>query len=316
MFAALKEVGRLAAVVSSCSVLCFTGCGDDDAPAGTGSVQVLLEAESTIVDGIAAGPGAEDITDGWSVSFSKYLIAVGHVELARSTMPEPHLHADVDYVVDLHTLPPAGFQLAQFEGVEAGRWDEFGYETPEASATSMRADNVSQADFDEMVAGGFTYLIEGTLTKSDGQSCPPGGSCRAAPSLSFRFGVSAPTAFGGCQAEEGARGLAVIADGTTAVSATIHGDHMFFTAFPTTVETLTRKAQWLANADTDGDNTVTRAELEALDPAALFPSAEYSLTGAPIPVVTSWDFIVAQLKAQGHFQGEGECELDGTTHAR
>jgi hypothetical protein len=53
----------------------------------------------------------------------------------------------------------------------------------------------------------------------------------------------------------------------------------------------------------------------AADAAALFPAPDYSLTGAPFAIDTAWDFVLAQLKTQGHFQGEGECLWDGMGHA-
>jgi hypothetical protein len=89
---------------------------------------------------------------------------------------------------------------------------------------------------------------------------------------------------------------------------TLHGDHLFFDAFPTGDEgTIMRRAQWLANADLDGDANVTAAELQAASASDLFPASLYSLTGALVPVSTAFDFVRAQLATQGHFQGEGEC---------
>ena len=313
-----KSLARPSARLAALSLLSLApvaaGCGDDAAPLGTGNVEVRLEAEETITAGIAAGAAEDEISDGWTVAFTKYVVAVGHVELARAATPDPHFHAETEYVVDLKALPPTGFLLARFEGVSAERWDEFSYELAAASATSTRDASVSQADFDEMVAGGLTYLIEGTLTKTGGESCVPGAACRPASSIAFRLGVPVPTVFSDCEAEEGAPGVAVAANTTTSVNATLHGDHLFFSAFPTGEEALARRAQWLANADTNGDDTVTRAELEAADAAGLFPAPDYSLTGAPFAIETAWDFVVAQLKTQGHFQGEGECLWDGMGH--
>jgi hypothetical protein len=316
------SAARVAAL--SLSALASLSAACDHAPLPTGTVEVRLEAEETITAGIAAGAAEDEIADGWTVAFTKYVVAIGHVELARTTTPgehshdegEPasHFHGEDEYVVDLKALPPTGFLLARFEGVTAQRWNEFSYELAAASATATRDPSVSQADFDEMVAGGLTYLVEGTLTKSDGESCVPGAACRPATSIAFRLGVPVPTVFSDCEAEEGAPGVAVVANTTTSVNATLHGDHLFFSAFPTGEEALVRRAQWLANADTNGDNAVTRAELEAADAAALFPAPDYSLTGAPFAINTAWDFVVAQLKTQGHFQGEGECLWDGMGH--
>ena len=170
----------------------------------------------------------------------------------------------------------------------------------------MRHESVSEADFEEMVANEYTYLLEGTITRADGESCPPGGGCRPASSIAFRFGADAPTAFGPCEAEDGLPGIIVTESGTT-VAIDIHGDHVFFDAFPTGAEVIERRAQWLANADVDGDDRVTTDELAAIEAADLFPPDTYNLAGAPIELDHALDFVRAQLATQGHFQGEGEC---------
>ncbi len=67
--------------------------------------------------------------------------------------------------------------------------------------------------------------------------------------------------------------------------------------------------QWIADSDTNQDGTVTQAELVAIDAAELFTSARmYSLAGAPMVIADAWDFVIAQVTTQGHFQGEGECQ--------
>lgn len=98
---------------------------------------------------------------------------------------------------------------------------------------------------------------------------------------------------------------------------TIHGDHLFFNGFPEGDEGgVMRLAQWLADCDLNLDGTVTQAELEAIDPAQL-PELDdrYQLGGSPItPIDDMYVYVTAQLKTQGHFQGEGECPVDGLAH--
>src|SRR5690606_8081044 len=124
------------------------------------------------------------------------------------------------------------------------------------------------------------------------------------------------TVFGPCEIDE-VPGFSVAADGTTVVSATLHGDHIFFNGFPEGGEGGTvRLAQWIADCDLDLDGEVTQAELEAIAPAAL-PELDgrYQLGGSPItPLESMWIYVSAQLKTQGHFQGEGECPFDGAEH--
>lgn len=279
----------------------------------TGDVIVLLDAEDSITEGLDPGDELEDVADGWTVRFSKYVVAIGDVRLERSAAgTEAHDH-DVT-VVDLAAVPAGGLELTRFEALEVGNWDRFEYATPHPEADATRHPSVSQADFDAMVAGHWTYLVEGTLERAGGESCPPDGACRPASRLTFRIGADVETLYGPCEAEDGLPGVTVTEGGAT-VAITIHGDHLFFDAFPSGAEVIERRAQWLANADLDGDDAITSEELMAIDAAAIFPSDLYNLAGAAIPIETAWDFVRAQLTTQGHFQGEGECpwELDGVS---
>lgn len=278
----------------------------------TGDLTVLLAAEEVIIDGLSAGEGSTQIVDGWTVRFDKYIVAVGDIHLAR-TADELEAHDHTVHVVDLATLPPGGIELARFSDLAAKRWDRFSYATPHAEGAE-RDESVSQADYDEMVEHDWTYLIEGTLENPSGESCPPGGECRSATRLSFRIGATVETVFGPCQAAD--QPGVVVTEGGTAVTITIHGDHLFFDTFPSGAEVIERRAQWLANADLDGDGAITNDELRAIDAAALFPSDTYSLGGAPFtPLESAFDFVRSQLATQGHFQGEGECpwSVDGAS---
>jgi hypothetical protein len=285
----------VAAIAASLALACSTP---------TGELVVLLEAEDTIIEGLDAGEGEENIVDGWTVRFSKYLVAVGDVHLER-TAGGLEAHDPTVWVVDLATLPPGGVELTRFEALDAVRWDHFEYATPLAEG-AMRHSSVGEQDFQEMVTNDWTYLVEGTIENAGGESCPPGGTCRAATSIAFRFGVGVATVFGPCDTGEGLPGITVT-EGGSAVTITIHGDHLFFDAFPSGHEVIERRAQWIADADIDADGTVTAEELAAIDATDLFPTDLYSFAGAPFPIASALDFVRSQLATQGHFQGEGEC---------
>lgn len=291
-------------VMMSSSVLLTSilAAGCTDTP--TGDLTVLLQAEDTIPDGLAPGAGVENIVDGWTVRFDTYAIVVGDVHLARDA-EGLEVHDESVWAVDLAAIGGGGIQLASFEAIDAVRWDHFEYRTPHPDGAA-RHESLDAAIFDEMVANDWTYLVEGTLTKPDGESCPPGAMCRAATEIRFRLGATIDAAFGPCEAEEGLPGVTVTTSGATA-AITIHGDHIFFDAFPSGAEVIARRAQWLADADLDGDDVVTSEELMAIDAAALFPSDTYSLAGSPYPIEDAFDYVRGQLATQGHFQGEGEC---------
>lgn len=324
------EFCEIGAKALFCLGLFALGCSDD--PLATGSLTVRLESEDVIVEGLQPGDGSEDIADGWAVDFEKYVATIGDIDLHLSSDESVEAEASEVFVVDLALVPAEGIPLWNFDDLQAGRW-EFHYATPEPDAGSSRHESVGQSDFDEMVANDWTYLVEGMLTKSDGQSCPPSvlvssegrtpngnvsgdNECFDASTIRFSWGASAETSFGPCEID-GVPGFAVAPNGTQTVTATIHGDHLFFNGFPEGDEGgVSRLAQWLADSDLDLDGTVTREELEAISPSQLSEIDDrYQLGGSPVtPLENMYDYVSSQLKTQGHFQGEGECPVDGVEH--
>jgi hypothetical protein len=318
--------------IGSCLVLLgLAGCGEESGE-GSGTLSVILESEDTITGGLDPGDEVENIKDGWQVRYEKFIVAVGDVEVYLSTDESVRAHDEDVFVVDLKSVPSSGLPLWELSDLRAGRW-EFNYSTPGAADGSSRHESVSRADFDQMRGEDATYLVAGTLTKADGQSCPPpslampgsaapvgsnaaGHDCYANPSVAFTFLASAETLFGPCELD-GIPGFSIADGSTQTVAATIHGDHIVFNGFPEGDEGgILRLAQWLADCDLNLDGEVTREELETIAPSALGEiDARYQLGGSPItPLDSMWDYVVAQLKTQGHMNGEGECPFDGMAH--
>lgn len=301
------------ALVLAFGAACSSACNDDVTDAsGSGDLSVSVQAEETITDGLDPGTGDENVVDGWSVRFEKYVVALGDVRLGDDAS-DIRERSSTRRTLDLTSLAPSGSPFTEFEDIGAKRYAFFGYSLLAAGDTE-RDPSVGEDDFAEMAASEASYLIEGSLEKSDGQSCPPGGECRPATKIDFRLLVPAHVDFGPCELEDVPQpGVSVTANGTSQVGITLHGDHMFFDAFPTGDEVVRRRAQWLADADVDQDGFVDFAELDGIRGAAmiqLFPSAEYSLgtwTNTSFPLESAADFLQAQLSTQGHYQGEGEC---------
>lgn len=288
---------------------------------GSGSVVVAVEGE----DGASGlSPTSEEpIVDGWTVEFDDYIVAVGHVELEGGGAA---LSAEGTTVVDLAAIG-SPVSVARFDDVGAGAWPEVFYSTPIAEAGATRDESVSVADFDRMIAEGCTYLIRGRMTHPNGQSCARGDStmCTQLDTIDFDFCVPAETEFGPCESDTGIEGITVTEGQTTNVTLSIHGDHLFFNGFPTGAEgSVSRRAQWLADSDLNADGTVTQTELESItedDFGTLFADpmdgeSGYSLENAEIEggLTNAWQYVRAQLRTQGHFQGEGECAIDGHAH--
>lgn len=291
-----------------------------------GSVHVLLEAESTIIEGLAAGTEIEDIRDGWSVHYDRYLMSIGDVDLSLARDTATRARDRARYVVDLTKLGQDGTTLWTLDGLAAGRWN-FSYRIGSDSKHVERHASVSAADFSAFLASKLTYSIAGVISKEHGLSCPPRGNakpgermangsnasgdpCYDNPEVRFELPAVAEMGFGPCEID-GTPGVSVPAGGSGTVAATIHGDHLFFNGFPAGDEGgIVRLAQWLADCDLDLNAEVTASELQAVALADL-PEIDdrYQLGSAPIRLATVWDLVIGQLTTQGHMDGEGECEL-------
>jgi hypothetical protein len=301
-----------------------------DSAAGSGELSVALEAEDTIADGIAAGDDVEDVRDGWSVSYGKYVVTVGDVQLSYASERSERAEAPELFAVDLKKVPEAGLQLWQLEGLRPGRW-EFGWAMLPAADGVERDESVTEDDFARLRDDGLTHLIEGRLDKSDGRSCPPGKlarpgadataagenergeSCYENPTIEFTLDAVAAVAYSLCEID-GVSGVSVPSGGSQAVALTIHGDHLFFNGFPSGSEGgISRLAQWFADADLNVDGAITREELDSIPLSDLAEVDErFQLGGSPLELdsaASTWTYVRAQLQTQGHLQGEGECQL-------
>lgn len=317
--------------------LCLTasaGCSDALVGDGAGTLTILADAEETITAGIEPDDGVENMRDGWRASFSAYVVALGDVTLTKAHAPDEERVVHDVTVVDLTAVGEQGLSLFELSDLDATDWQIHYRTAGAAEGPAARGEGVSRGDYDAMVAADATYLIEGTLLKADGRSCPPrglaripddleavsqvmGDPCYDNPELRFRFVVSAETTFGPCRVD-GIEGFSVPAGGSKAVSLSVHGDHLFFNGFPQGTEGgIERRAQWLADSDLDLDGEITRDELARIPPPDLAAIADYDLN-VPFeelrPVNDMWTYLQAQLKTQGHLDGEGECDADSIGH--
>ncbi len=273
-----------------CIVLCLAGCSTR----GSGTAQVFIAAEDTIPDGLEPGNDEENVRDGWMVTYDKFLLAIGNFRATRLAEPELMLSAPAIYVLDMKALPTAGFVLATFTDAADVRYDKVGFDIPNASASALKADVTSQADYAMMVSGGYSVYFEATLE-------------RAGVVQTVKWGVPAGTAFDDCAPPMGDAGFAVPSGGTVQVKPTVHGDHWFFTNITQGSEMTERRAQWIIDCDLDGDRETTLAELKMCRASDVFRAPTYNLSGGIIPILTAYDYLIAQASTLGDFQGEGEC---------
>lgn len=274
--------------------LALSACGGDD----QGNLSVLLEAEESIVEGLEAGDGDENIVDGFNVTFSRYVVAIGYVAMSQVDDANPQ-SSPVVAIADfksLGTLP----ELTSFNGIPTGQYTNFGFETPVPSADVVNFNDVDEGDIEAMIENEWSYIIEGTIEQvSDGET------------KDFLIQANVPSVYSDCAVEDRARGVNVQSD--SSVDITLHGDHIFFNGFPDDEDEVQRRAKWMWDVrNIDSDPVLTRADFEAeTNIGKLFPQppdGDYQLGGGPLEITNAWDFIRAQLGTQGHIFGEGECE--------
>jgi hypothetical protein len=276
------------------SALLASGCGEDTV-SGNGDLGVYLAAEESISEGLGAGTGEEEASEDYAVTFEKYLVAIGSVQVAQENGANA-VSDETVFVADMRAVGENGLEIAKFNDLSAGQWPEFGFSTviPGASATALAGTSAEDLAF--MVERGITYWIEGTVQR---------------PEKPVRFVLQVPVNSRNQDcALDGNPGV-VVMNGPSSATVTLHGDHIFFNAFPSGAEgVVRRRAGWIVEADTDDDGLVTSEDLAKIDASTLFTSDKgysLSLPFPNFPIVTALDYVRAQLATQGHLNGEGGC---------
>jgi hypothetical protein len=300
-----------------------SACGGAD-----GELLVVADVDSVVSQGLAAGSDPEDVADGWSLSYSRYVVHYGNVVVGHRAAPDDDRRLEVMRVIDLAQVP-GQTDLGTIEGLEAGRWDALSYGITPAGAASEC--DVSAGSLDDaespcraLIDRGLGVIMEGAIENPNGRSCPPDGtadredSCVSRTRVDFRLEFPVDVRFVECRTESGL-GVGIPSGGRASVALSYHTEHLLFNAFGEGARTIVLRAQFIANADLDDDGLVTTEELASI-PRASFDelfmngtelesfSAEYSLSGALIPIDDASDYVLAHLMTQGHLDGEQECE--------
>ncbi|MBK8215587.1 MAG: hypothetical protein IPK71_17790 [Myxococcales bacterium] len=291
-------------IASAIVGLSLQGCSSDSGggtPSGTGNVQFVVVPEDSVPEGLEPGTDAEQVKDGWKVTYDRFLVSIGNLRAQRSDTGAEVVSGDTSYVLDLKNAPTTGYVVAEFNGIAAARYDKFGFSLPNAKAGAKLMAPTSQADLDFMVKEGLSVYFEGAIEKG-------------AEKYTFKWGFKAGTAFADCATEDGQPGFAVPSGGTVQVKPTIHGDHWFFTNVTQGAEVTERRAEWIKACDKDGNKDVTLAELKTCDLATAMPqkpNGPYDLTAVKDQdgdgKITVFDYVDSQARTLGDFQGDGEC---------
>jgi hypothetical protein len=289
--------------------LLASGCDETDQ---NGNIQIYVEPEWTLINGITPGDGEEDIRDGWAVSYSDFILSIGEVTVGR-TGEVPKYGMGSHYLVDLKNTPLSGQLIAEFTDVPSGHWDRVGYALPAASSESEALGAVPLNAISMMRDNGLAVYTRMTFTKANGRRCPylvgeadpadPARPCTPATELTASWELPYPSRADGCGTEL-ETGLTVPSGGTAAVKLTIHADHFFFTAFRHTG--VTRLVQHLVDADLDADGEITIAELDAV-PITVLSTNIFDLSTIPGQLNTLLDYVRWATITLPHYQGDGGC---------
>ena len=257
--------------------LALAACGGDDLAAG--QLTVTVYGEEYIEEGIPATV----FSDGWSVSFDRFLVSFG---AAAAKAGEGAAEIGVPQLQVFDLAKPSGGTGYVLGTVAApgGTYDHFGYRIrPDATATAGNAD---AADVTALQAAGASLRVAGTATKG-------------AVTIAFDWSFAKNLSHAHCDVDD------VIDGNTVTMQATIHGDHLFYDDLVSTDPNVS--FELIAASDgadgTTPDGTVTLAELAAKD---ITGEERYQVGSFPVRDLRA--FIEHQAGTVGHVNGEGHCE--------
>lgn len=296
---ALRRTGIACALALATALGCSNSASSGG---GAGSVQIFVVPEDSITNGLEPGTGPENVQDGWTITYGRYLVAIGNFRARRTDTGDTLSNPSV-YILDLKAAPTSGYVATELRDVAAVRWDKFGYDVPNARAGARPLPPTKQADADFMIASGYSIYFEGSAAK-DGKT------------ITFAWGFAAGTSYDDCASPDGAPGFAVPASGTAQVKPTLHGDHQYFDNVTQGVEITRRLAQWIETCDLDANGDLTLDELKRCDVVKALPQPPYDLTSVRDEdgsgKLSVYDFVLGQMHTFGDFQGDGECPTRAT----
>ena len=267
-----------------------------------GKLTVSVSGEDVAKAGLPLTEGDETIAlaDGWSVSFSKFLVSVGR--LSVSGVDGEVAAADSKlYVADLHTGDP---ELLTIDPIAARRWDRFNFFVVPPSADAVALEGVQAADVERMRTGGFNYWIEGSATKGE-------------KTVTFAWGLTNPTSNAECtNGDDEKPGVVVPTGATASAQLTFHVEHLFWTSLGSEGAAL-RFEPIAAKADANGvialDALVDQPLAQPRDASGNVINDE---AGQPLvynpgtaAATNLKEFILASMSSAGHLNGEGLCTV-------
>lgn len=273
--------------------LAMTACGSTDptGSGGEGTVVFTTWGEAFIEQEIPpASSEVDGFVDGWTVRYQRFLVNFQNIRVADAS-------GDVAGVMQgsmLFDNVRSGVKpIVTFDAVPARAWPEVSYEIAPVAPETELAPGLSEQDKELMLEGGYSLYLAGTASRDD-------------ESKRFAWGFPVSTEYRSCRSAEGGLGIVVTNNTTLEVELTTHGDHPFYDRLqssPDPVQPTSLRFDAIAEADLDGDDEVTRSELDAM----LVDVTRYTTSG---DVATLGQFVAFLVRTIGHFRGEGECTVE------
>lgn len=269
-------VGGMAIVLSA-----ITGCGG-----GAGAVSFDTWGEEYIEEQIPAS----EFEDGWSVTFDKLLINIGHVAVADAAgVTGAKMEGTIVFDHKLPGVKP----VFSAQDLEARAWEKVSFEVPVTGPEAALSDGVTEADRQLLVDAKASVYVIGAATKG-------------AETKTFEWSFPVGTLYDDCEGDRDGKkteGALVTNGGTEQMQLTIHGDHFFYDDLQSANAVL--RFDPIAAADADMDGAVTLDELSQIQLKDIAVGS-YG-TGSADDINDLGAFVVALSQTLGHFRGEGEC---------
>jgi hypothetical protein len=195
--------------------------------------------------------------DGWEVRFDQILVTVGNVRLnLPGNNPSDPMVLGAEQARERRAFAVDAKKMGAFTAAGGGsdtaiplfafRTDSGGraldpmiryavsFDTLRArgDATNVNLTRDQFADYNEMIARGWTLLLTGTATYRGVQPMPGSPEANYPTRVRFRYGLGAPASYVNCQNPEngadGAPGVAPRTTGAARAQITLHMDHLFW----------------------------------------------------------------------------------------